>query len=92
VVLFGEASEVDVAAYYMQAAGLSIGKDIAVSLVKRSRGGFRTIVNEANELARIHAMKKKRALPARITGVFCPGRPAWIRQKTYRPRRALTGS
>ncbi|MDR2049000.1 MAG: AAA family ATPase [Treponema sp.] len=53
VVLFGEASEVDVATYYMQAAGISIGKDIAISLTRRSRGGFRTIVNEAGELARM---------------------------------------
>ncbi|MDR2663670.1 MAG: AAA family ATPase [Treponema sp.] len=53
VVLFSEAGEVDVATYYLQAAGLSIGKDIAAILAKHSRGGFRTIVNEAGELARM---------------------------------------
>ncbi|MCL1812256.1 MAG: AAA family ATPase [Treponema sp.] len=53
VVLFAEASEIDVATYYMQAAGLSIGKDIASVLARHSRGGFRTIVNEAGELARM---------------------------------------
>jgi hypothetical protein len=53
VVLFSEAGEVDVATYYMQAAGLSIGKEIAAVLAKHSRGGFRTIVNEAGELARM---------------------------------------
>lgn len=53
VILFEEATEVDVAAYYIQAAGLSIGKELAAALVRRARGGFRTIVNEANELARM---------------------------------------
>ncbi|MDR2186369.1 MAG: AAA family ATPase [Treponema sp.] len=53
VVLFGEATEVDVATYYTQAAGISIGKEIAVMLARHSRGGFRTIVNEAGELARM---------------------------------------
>jgi DNA transposition AAA+ family ATPase len=53
VILFEEASEVDVAAYYMQAAGLSIGKETAALLAKHARGGFRTVVNEANELSRM---------------------------------------
>jgi DNA transposition AAA+ family ATPase len=53
VVLFAEAGEVDVAAYYLQAAGLSINKEIASILTRHSRGGFRTIVNEACELARM---------------------------------------
>jgi DNA transposition AAA+ family ATPase len=53
VVLFEEATEVDVATYYTQAAGISIGKDIAAMLTRHSRGGFRTIVNEAGELARM---------------------------------------
>jgi DNA transposition AAA+ family ATPase len=53
VVLFEEATEVDVAAYYMQAAGISIGKEIATALARHARGGFRTIVNEAGELARM---------------------------------------
>jgi DNA transposition AAA+ family ATPase len=53
VILFEEASEVDVATYYLQAAGLSVGKDTASLLTRLARGGFRTIVNEACELARI---------------------------------------
>ena len=53
VVLFEEATEVDVATYYTQATGISIGKDIATMLARHSRGGFRTIVNEAGELARM---------------------------------------
>jgi hypothetical protein len=53
VVLFEEATEVDVAAYYMQAAGISIGRDIATALARHARGGFRTVVNEAGELARM---------------------------------------
>jgi len=53
VVLFEEASEVDVATYYMQSAGLSIGKETAALLARHARGGFRTVVNEANELARM---------------------------------------
>ncbi|MDR1903396.1 MAG: AAA family ATPase, partial [Treponema sp.] len=53
VILFEEATEVDVAAYYMQAAGLSVGKEIAAALTRHARGGFRTIVNEAGELARM---------------------------------------
>jgi DNA transposition AAA+ family ATPase len=53
VVLFVEASEVEVATCYMQAAGLSISKDIAAILTRHSRGGFRTIVNEAGEIARM---------------------------------------
>jgi DNA transposition AAA+ family ATPase len=53
VVLFEEATEVDVAAYYMQAAGISIGKELATALARHARGGFRTIVNEAGELARM---------------------------------------
>jgi DNA transposition AAA+ family ATPase len=53
VILFDEATEVDVATYYMQAAGIPISKDLAVSLARRARGGFRTIVNEAGELARM---------------------------------------
>jgi DNA transposition AAA+ family ATPase len=53
IVLFEEATEVDVAAYYMQAADLSIGKEIAVALARHARGGFRTVVNEAGELARM---------------------------------------
>jgi hypothetical protein len=53
VVIFEEASEVDVATYYMQAAGISIGKDVAGLLCRHARGGFRTVVNEANELARM---------------------------------------
>jgi DNA transposition AAA+ family ATPase len=53
VVLFEEATEVDVAAYYMQAAGIPIGKDIAAALTRHARGGFRTIVNEAGEIARM---------------------------------------
>ena len=51
IVVFEEATEVDVAAYYLQAAGITIGKDIAHLLCKHSRGGFRTISNEANALA-----------------------------------------
>jgi hypothetical protein len=47
VILFEEASEIDTAAYYMQAAGLSIGKETASPLARHARGGFRTIVNEA---------------------------------------------
>jgi DNA transposition AAA+ family ATPase len=53
VILFEEATEVDVASYYLQAAGLSIGKEIAAALTRHARGGFRTIVNEAQELARM---------------------------------------
>ena len=43
----------DVATYYMQSAGLSIDKETASLLTKHARGGFRTVVNEANELARM---------------------------------------
>jgi hypothetical protein len=53
VVLFEEASEIDVATYYQQAAGVSLNKDIATVLTRHARGGFRTIVNEAGELARM---------------------------------------
>jgi DNA transposition AAA+ family ATPase len=53
VILFEAVTEVDVAAYYMQATGLSVGKEIATALTRHARGGFRTIVNEAGELARM---------------------------------------
>jgi hypothetical protein len=53
VIVFDEASEVDVATYYSQAAGISLNKDTASLLVRHARGGFRTIVNEAGELARM---------------------------------------
>ena len=53
VVVFEATTEVDIAAYYYQAAGISIGKDVAAMLNRHARGGFRTIDNEARELAKM---------------------------------------
>jgi DNA transposition AAA+ family ATPase len=53
VILFEEATEVDVAAYYLQAAGIHLPREIAAALTRHARGGFRTIVNEAGEIARM---------------------------------------
>ena len=53
VVLYETLNAVDVAVFYSSACGIEIGRDIADALVKRSRGAWRSLVNDALALARM---------------------------------------
>lgn len=53
IVLFEPVRSVDVAAYYQEAAGLTIPREIAERLIKHARGGFRSVVNDSIALAKI---------------------------------------
>jgi hypothetical protein len=53
VVLFEQAGSVDAAAFYTLACGIEIDLETAEALVKRSRGAWRSIVNDALALARM---------------------------------------
>ena len=53
VVLYEQLNAVDVAAFYSSACGIEIDRDIAEALVKRSKGAWRSLVNDALALARI---------------------------------------
>jgi len=53
VVLYEQLNAVDVAVFYSSACGIEIDRDIAEALVKRSKGAWRSLVNDALALARI---------------------------------------
>lgn len=53
VVLFERAQAVDVAAYYHEAAGIDIGRDIADRLVRHANGGFRSVVNDSIAISKM---------------------------------------
>ncbi len=53
IVLFEPVKDVDVAAYYQAACGIAIDRHTAETLARRARGGFRTVANDSNALAKI---------------------------------------
>jgi DNA transposition AAA+ family ATPase len=53
VVLYEAVNFVDVAAFYAKACGIDIDRHTAESLTKRSRGAWRSLVNDALALARM---------------------------------------
>jgi hypothetical protein len=53
VVLYEPVSSVDVAAFYALACGIEIDLETAEPLTKRSRGAWRSLVNDALALARM---------------------------------------
>jgi len=53
VVLYDQLNAVDVAVFYSSACGIEIDRDIADALVKRSKGAWRSLVNDALALARM---------------------------------------
>jgi DNA transposition AAA+ family ATPase len=53
VVLYEPVNNVDVAAFYALACGIEIDLDTAEALTKRSRGAWRSLVNDALALARM---------------------------------------
>jgi hypothetical protein len=53
VVLYEQVGSVDVAAFYALACGIEIDLETAEALAKRSRGAWRSIVNDALALARM---------------------------------------
>jgi hypothetical protein len=53
IVLFEPVKDVDVAAYYQAACGITIDRHTAETLARRARGGFRTVANDSNALAKI---------------------------------------
>ena len=53
IVVFDPIKEIDIAAYYRSAAGLTLDLKTANLLSKRARGGFRTVANEARALVNI---------------------------------------
>ena len=53
IVLYEVLNAIDVAVFYSSACGIEIDRDIAEALVKRSRGAWRSLVNDALALARM---------------------------------------
>lgn len=53
VVLYDSVGAVDIAAYYALACGIEIDLETAEALAKRSRGAWRSLVNDALALARM---------------------------------------
>ena len=53
VVLYEQINCIDVAAFYANACGIDIDRHIAETLTKRSRGAWRSLVNDALALAKI---------------------------------------
>ncbi|MCL2270889.1 MAG: AAA family ATPase [Treponema sp.] len=53
VVLYESLNAIDVAVFYSNACGIEIDRDIADALVKRSRGAWRSLVNDTLALARM---------------------------------------
>jgi DNA transposition AAA+ family ATPase len=53
IVLYEQLNAVDVAVFYSSACGIEIDRDTADALVKRSKGAWRSLVNDALALARM---------------------------------------